>query len=734
MTERDPVRYDIPWWREYWKRTAVDGVDINAGGIIAYYPSKFPLHRRAEFLNGRDLYGELVHAAHEDGLAVLARVDFTVASEEFFHAHPDWFARERSGEPYRRGDWYVPCTSGPYFEEYGPAILREIIDRTHPEGLRYDNWPGMGRDEICYCANCVRKFRDKTGLELPKQLDWDHAPYRQWVRWRCEQGTGLWDFYNRVTKKAGGPHCLWVATFDLFPVYPDALIDRKEITQRSELVMIDDQCRIDGLGFQVNGDVGKRLRQLMGPDKVIFETITMCQVVDLPLEFEWTKQLPQDSANLDSTIAGLFPGLGNNFNLTARSEPEVRLWMIEAIAGGMEPHWFIVGGFHEDRRFYRTSEGILQWHKRHEQYLMHRQPVAQVGVVWSERNTEFFGRNHSAEQTEAPYQGFIHALIRARIPYLPIHATDIEEQSKDLAVLILPNVGALSDTECEAIRQFAKRGRAVVASGATSLYNEWGDARPDFALADLFGAHAPSADFGKMPLEADTSYLESYLRLTPELNGKASVPGSTDSSASRERHPVLRGFEETDIIPFGGKLVKLRIDEGAIVPLTFIPPRVWRVAEDMWLRDSKTDIAGLVLNKVGEARIAYLPADIDRRYVKNFLLDHGNLLANIVRWATAERSGFELHGPGLIDCHVYRQPGRMIVHLINLTNAGVSRAPLEEFVPVGPFKLGMTLAEDVLGRGVECLVSGAKPSISISQSWASVEIASILDHEVLVIS
>src|SRR6185312_17006493 len=64
VTERDPTRYDIPWWREYWKRTAIQGVIINAGGIVAYYPSKFPLQHQAEFLNGRDLYGELAAAAH----------------------------------------------------------------------------------------------------------------------------------------------------------------------------------------------------------------------------------------------------------------------------------------------------------------------------------------------------------------------------------------------------------------------------------------------------------------------------------------------------------------------------------------------------------------------------------------------------------------------------------------------------------------------------------------------
>src|SRR5690242_13267455 len=39
ITEKDPQQYDIDWWRGYWKRTAVQAVIINAGGIVAYYPS-----------------------------------------------------------------------------------------------------------------------------------------------------------------------------------------------------------------------------------------------------------------------------------------------------------------------------------------------------------------------------------------------------------------------------------------------------------------------------------------------------------------------------------------------------------------------------------------------------------------------------------------------------------------------------------------------------------------------
>ena len=75
ITERDPTRYDIPWWRTYWKRTQTQGVIINAGGIVAYYPSRVPFHRPADRLGGRDLFGELCRAAHEDGLVVLARMD-----------------------------------------------------------------------------------------------------------------------------------------------------------------------------------------------------------------------------------------------------------------------------------------------------------------------------------------------------------------------------------------------------------------------------------------------------------------------------------------------------------------------------------------------------------------------------------------------------------------------------------------------------------------------------------
>jgi len=75
LTEIDPTRFDTAWWRGQWKRTCLQGVIVNAGGIVAYYPTQVPLHRRAKYLGDRDLFGELRAAAREDGLAVFARMD-----------------------------------------------------------------------------------------------------------------------------------------------------------------------------------------------------------------------------------------------------------------------------------------------------------------------------------------------------------------------------------------------------------------------------------------------------------------------------------------------------------------------------------------------------------------------------------------------------------------------------------------------------------------------------------
>src|SRR5262245_47684054 len=472
--------------------------------------------------------------------------------------------------------------------------------------------------------------------------------------------------------------------------------------------MLDNQRRSDATGFQANGQTGKLVHGLLG----------------------WDKLAPESFA--------LYQTSGATFRLSMRPEPEVRLWALEAFAGGIQPWWHYINAYHEDRRMYATPVAMAGWHAKNDQFLGRRRPVATVAIVYSQRNHDFFGREDSELMVSQPQRGFLQALTRARIPYVFVHADDLERDAAGLRVLVLPNLGTMTEPQIAAIRSFATRGKGIVASGATSLFDEWGEARPDLALGDLFGVSLPASH----PLrtaasrhQAATDNQQTYLRLSPQLRaGTAGPHMSSEPPAKGTRHPVLRGFDETDILPYGGSLAPMTVGSNAQVLMTFVPPRPAFPPEAVWLKEDQTDLAALVVNeRVDGTRVAYLAADLDRRYSRDNISDTGNLLANAVRWAARDDIPLTVEGPGLLDCHLYQQPGRLILHVVNLTNEGTWRGPIDELISVGPIKVGVKLPGGVRGSRSRSLVTNKPVNSAASDGWVRFELPAILDHEVVVI-
>ena len=247
----------------------------------------------------------------------------------------------------------------------------------------------------------------------------------------------------------------------------------------------------------------------------------------------------------------------------------------------------------------------------------------------------------------------------------------------------------------------------------------------------MFGAHA--SDTLKQRHPAGNS-VHTYLRITPELRAKVWGPKAGDEPRpSGERHPVLKGFDETDILPFGGELGPLRLESGVNVPLTFIPAFPGFPPEVSWMRQPNTDIPGLVLREKGMAKIAYFPADIDSRYGKDHLPDHANLLANTVQWAAGANRALDIQGPGFLDCHLYSQRDCLVLHIINLSNEAAWKAPVEELIPVGPLQVSVKLANGMTGHSAQSLVSQGKLSAAASNGWTRFQIPSVRDQEVIVI-
>jgi hypothetical protein len=646
LTEIDPEVCDLAFWRQFWEKTGTQAIIVNAGGIVAYYPSRFKNHYRAAKLGGRDLFGDFVAEGRKAGLSVLARMDINRATRELYDERPEWFARHKDGSPFIAQGRYLSCLNSAYYKEYIPEILQEIIERYHPDGFTDNSWTGISRKSICYCDNCKRGFKEFSGADLPDAADYSEPRYRRWIEWSYRCRIDNWDLFNRVTAAHGGSDCLWLGMVNANFVSGHAsFCDLREVAKRSKIIMVDHQGR-DGNGFEQNSLNGLLLHQIAGWDKIIPESMA-------------------------SYVRGL-----QTYRRAAAPPLELELWMLEGIAGGITPWWHIVGAVHEDRRIYDRCVPVMQWHRQNEEYLYNRSPVANVGIVWNQRNVEFYGGAMAEDRVERSWRGIVMALTRAGIPFLPINADDIASQSRDIDLLILPELGVVSPEQVKSLEQFGAGRGSVFGIGAMGIMESGGSPRSASALEGLMGIHFDQTD--GVDLRADPSWenpvLHNYLRI------------------EKKDSPVFKGFDHTDILPMGGTLRNISAGPDTSVLASYIPVFPIYPPEFAWTETTHTGrpvITECALS--GGGRAVYAAWDLDSSYGRTALPDQGDLLGNIIQYLLKDRIPVKVECGAYIDFKCYRQGRRLIIHLINLNHTGFAQGYAEKIVPVGPVRINIRI-------------------------------------------
>ena len=99
LVENDPGQYDPQFWLDYFKRAHSDAACLSAGGVVAYYPTKIPLHHRSQWMKETDPFGELLAGCRKMNMVVLARTDPHAVHQDVYDAHPDWIAVDAEGTP-----------------------------------------------------------------------------------------------------------------------------------------------------------------------------------------------------------------------------------------------------------------------------------------------------------------------------------------------------------------------------------------------------------------------------------------------------------------------------------------------------------------------------------------------------------------------------------------------------------------------------------------------------------
>jgi type 1 glutamine amidotransferase len=595
-------------------------------------------------------------------------------------------ARNADGSPKKHPtapDLFLTCPNGGITFDWMPKILKEIVSTYPVDGIFGNRWAGSAG--ICYCGVCRSEFKAASGFDVPSSLANPQAPevkaYNVWVDGKRYAQLKLWtETVSAINQQTFFTPGTW------------GRLDPVRLRSTIRAVFSDRQGRNGQDPAWLNGRSAKEAYCTMQnrPVSGIFavgETST-------PYRFE-------DSTQANAEIATyLHDGLAHGF----------RPWMTKFKAEVFDKRWVPI------------IEEIYVWHARNEAYFRNTENLARVAMLQSDQTGTYYlppaaqasGNRETVPEASQPragngdyVRGYYQALVESRIPFNLADERQLEpEYVSRYNVLVLPNVAALSDKQCAQLRDYVEKGGAIVATHETSLCDEWGTRRSNFALADLFGCDYA----GRTEQRVQNSYL-----------------------TVRGPQPLTAGFDDAPRIMAGTKLVHVTSHNPVQAPLTLVPSYPDLPMERVFTTVRQTDTPMVYLRNVGKGRVVYFPFDLDRCFWETSNQDHLALLRNAVAWASGVEQPLTVKGPGMIDVSYWRQQNSLTAHLVNLTNPMAMKGYMREILPMGPFTVSMAIPTGASIKAVKLLGAGTPVESRQENGRLLVTIPRIHVHEVVAV-
>jgi hypothetical protein len=633
--------------------SGVQVVHFNA--VWPYYPLKRDGGRLPPEEDQR--LREIVAGCHSRGMkAVLGLPPFMPAG--LVKAHPDWrvhsdaagsilaVAPDEQNLGTRLG-----CNAGPW----GDYFIEQLVDLVEDYNLDGYSFDGNYHPPICHCPHCRAAYPRDTGRDLPPAIDLDNVEYRQYLVWRGEQ---LEDYYRRTQQRLKGPN-------------PDTVV----------------------MSWTVNA--GRYGQLLTSPRSM---SARMNLLLDLPMQEWWL-----DETNFGASAAAAFGSAYIRSIVGSRPAASEPYLMSRGNPYGTDSF-----PAHErfTRGFLALTNGSLwpeafSWpgHKQsaidsftlmsdRAPWLTRTERLPWAALLVSEQTRQFYAYRDIAERYLPHLFGTFRVGMEEHLALDMVNDWDLTpERLARQRVLVLANAAALSDEQVAAIRQYVHDGGGLVATAETSLFDELGRPRNDFALADLFGVSyrgRPSAPSTRPELDANFAITvnEDYWRQRTGLAMLSWAEGSGLASPEVERLVPLRN------VRFRGPLLAVSEPADASeVALRMTP-------------EGSTDPAlpGAIVRRFGQGRVVYLPAAIDAGLWSYAYPYQREMLATAIRWAAGKEFAIGVEAPMCVQTTFWRQSDdngqRIVVHLFNGVNTTANHGlpvvdvPLrEETVPVHGIRL-----------------------------------------------
>ena len=512
------------------------------------------------------------------------------------------------------------------------------------DGVSFD---GNYHPMINYTPYDVELFKKETGLEFPKAIDLGDINYRIYMLWA---DTKLEDWYRKLHER-------------MREVNPVAAT------------------------YTWTTNAG-RYGHILTVPRVMSARMNL--LFDSPVQEWWL-----DEVNLGATVVPAFGAAyvravtggrtgasepyimsrGNPYSSSNFPQHELFVRCMMAMANGSVTPLALPSMAGKE-----AGDFTLQEIGKRKPWFIHSTPEPWAALLVSEQTKVFYAYAGVMERFLSHALGAFRVGWEEHLPMTLITDGDITaDKLAPYKVLILPNAAALSDRQIDEIRAYVSNGGGLVASCETSICDELGQPRGNFALADMFGVDyqgRPGVNVVKTEIDPnfarsiDDSYWAKRVGNGEMRWGLGDLPSLVLVSDPRLKL-VNNGIQAS----YKGPSV--------LIPFEARPPMQRAM---MMFPETGDAVSAATAGTYGKGKVVYFAAGFD---AANYTYQYSYqriMYATALRWAASAPPPVEVTAPMCIQATLFRQSGaegnRIVVHLFNGINTSSDHGAQENDVPL----------------------------------------------------
>lgn len=639
---------------------------LHAGGPSPYYPllrddshSGIPAEERARLQAG-------IARAQSHHMHVLLGVT-PMAPIPIVRQHTDWMIHYTSDPAYRKhadedltrpeAFQYRQLGLNTPYGAYLIECLAEMMKDLNIDGYSFD---GNYHPAINYSPYEKELYRKETGREVPPNADLNSVDYRLYLLWADEK---LEQWYRHLHQR-------------LRAVNPQAAV------------------------YTWTTNAGRYGHFLTNPRVM---SARLNALFDAPVQEWWL-----DEVNLGASVVPLFGAAyvravsaggvgacepyimtrGNPYCSESFPAHELLTRCLGAMTNGAFTPLAQMAGKKA------THQTLSEIHRR-QRWITRTKPLPWAALLVSEQSRQFYGYANVMERWLAHALGVYRVGFEEHLAITLINDWDLRpERLKPFRVLILPNAACLSDAQVKVIREYVGDGGGLVATCETSLCDEIGRPRHDFALKDLFGV-----SYLGRPKAPETR---------PALDANFAIAVDDRYWANRSGIAAFRwgGSDiQTDALISDPRLGELILNvqatfKGPLVKVTE-PAAPMKKAITMFPDAGAEQIPAAAAGEFGKGRVVYLAAGLDAANYSYGFPYQRVLLSRAIQWAAGQPFAIRVQAPMCVQATFWEQADatgrRVIIQLFNGLNTTSDHGlpevdvPLrEESVPISGVQIRLT--------------------------------------------